>query len=329
MLNPSFEPDIDRLSALYRFGSPDALTDPLVQAVTDKIANGFGGMTVQAVLVDDHRLVTIAASGPCLAERGKPQSLAAAAIEQTTPLIVGDLAADGRFAHVPSVVQSPHLRAYAGVALRTPDNHAIGVLSVVDPRARVFVQGHTDLLERGAARIMERLDQRRRDGLDGATGALRREAFLSHIDAFASVANRHRFPVTLIAVDLQALRALLQSFRADLGGLVIDRMSGLGRRNVRRLDTFGRLGDNTFAMLLPNTDEAGARVLGQRIIQGLADHATTGRDMVPGMAPAGIGIAVLRPGLDGAADLIDRAVRDSRRAWLADIQRAVETPQVA
>ena len=329
MLTSSLEPDIDRLSALYRYGVLDGERDSFLAAVADKLETSFGGMSIHIVLVDDHRLWTAAAAGDTPEERGKPQSIAAAVIEQMEPLVIDDLQREGRFARSPSVLNSPYLRAYAGVALRTPDNHPIGVVAAVDTAARAFQPGHVALLERGAVRIMDHLETCRVRRLDQTTGALARPAFQQQVAALAAVSTRHRRDLSVLAVDIRALRTLLQSFHADLGRLVLDRMSGLGRRNVRRLDSFGRLGEGTFAVLLPNTDEAGARSLGRRIVEGLATgwnfQAEDGRTT----APAGVGIATLRPGLDNADDLVGRAVRDCRRSWLSDGTRAGQDSQVA
>ncbi len=233
-----------------------------------------------------------------------------------------------RSAQSPSVTGAPKLRAYAAVALRTPDNYAIGVVAAADTVARAFRSEHVALLEKGAERVMERLEVRRRLTLDEPTGAMRRPAFHAQVAALAAVARRHRRDLSLLAVDIRALRNLLQSFDADLGRLVLERIGRLGRQNVRRLDSFGRLGDSTFAVLLPNTDEAGARSLGCRIVEGLAAGwyfpGADGR----ATAPAGIGIATLRPGLDDTEAFVERAVRDCRRAWLDGLPRPA-APQVA
>ena len=329
MLNSSLEPDIDRLSALYRYGLVDGERDPLVEAVTEKIMTAFGGMTAQAVLVDDHRLWIAASAGRPLDEQGRQGSLASAAIEQVEPLVVDDLLSDPRFVRSPSVESAPLLRAYAAVTLRTPENYAVGVLAVSDQTARAFRAEHIALLQRGATRIMERLETRRTERLDAATGALDGPAFREQVKALSAVAGRHRRELSVLAVDVRSLRALLQSFHTDLGRLVVDRIGGLGRYRVRRLDSFGRLGEGTFAVLLPNTDEAGARTLGRRIVEGLAEGWQGTSDNGLAAAPAGVGVATFRPGFDDPGDLVSRAIQDCRRLWLGDAADPDETSQVA
>lgn len=323
------EPDIDRLLALYRFGVVDGGGDPFLDAVVQKVSAAFTGMAVQAVLVDDHRLWVAASAGSALDERGKQGSLAAAAIEQVEPMVIDDLAKESRFSNSPSIVDAPALRSYAAVSLRTPDGLAIGVLAASDTVARAFQPDHVEVLIRGAAHIMERLDTRRVARLDEATGAMTKTAFCEQASAMAALAARHKRDLSLLAIEVGLLRLLLQSFRDDLGQLVIDRVGGIGRNNVRRVDSFGRLDEGTFAVLLPNTDEAGARSLGRRVLDGLAEGWLFSAKDGGSTAPAGVGIATFRPGLDNAETFIARALDDCRMSWLRDTAEAPSAVKVA
>ena len=324
----SLEPDIDRLSALYRYGILDADPDPFLEAVANKLAPAFGDMAVQIVMIDDHRLWYAASAGPGLEERGRHGTLAAAVIDEPEPLVVGDTVEDSRFSSSPSVVNTPHLRSFVAVALRTPDNDVLGAIAAADTGARAFRPEHVELLERGGARVMERLEARRRLTLDPQTGAMSQATFRNQITRLSAVATRHRRELSLLAVDIRALRALLQGFHVDLGRLVLDRIAGLGRQNVRRLDSFGRLDESRFAVLLPNTDETGARSLGRRILEGLASGWDMPDSGEPASIPAGVGVATFRPGLDGTDDLVARALRDCRRSWFGNPPNSL-TPQVA
>src|SRR5262249_61452959 len=69
-------------------------------------------------------------------ELARGASLCALAIDG--PLVIGDTLADPRFAAHPLVTDSPHVRFFAGVPLRTADDHAIGALCVMDVRPRAL-----------------------------------------------------------------------------------------------------------------------------------------------------------------------------------------------
>jgi diguanylate cyclase (GGDEF)-like protein/PAS domain S-box-containing protein len=83
-------------------------------------------------------------------------------------LVVPDAAADARFAGSPAVAGAPHVRFYAGVALRSADGRAVGVFCVLDTVPRQFSDAErvilTDLaqcalalveLHRGLAELQE------------------------------------------------------------------------------------------------------------------------------------------------------------------------------
>ncbi len=61
----------------------------------------------------------------------------------------------------PTLVHQMHLGFYAGTALRTKEGFPIGVLCVLDQKARSFNQSEAKLLERLAAITMSLLDLRR------------------------------------------------------------------------------------------------------------------------------------------------------------------------
>jgi GAF domain-containing protein len=60
----------------------------------------------------------------------------------------------------PELVTRLHLGFYAGSALRTKEGHSIGVLCVIDYKARTFSSEEATLLERLAAVVMSLLDLR-------------------------------------------------------------------------------------------------------------------------------------------------------------------------
>lgn len=300
-------PDTDRLAALYRYGLPNTTRCSAFDAVTADVSVALGGMTVTMVLVDDHRLWTGSVAGPPLDEGPKQGAMSTAVIEQTVPLVIDDTLRDPRFCTAPAVIDGSRIRAYAGVPLRTMDEHTIGVLATSDTKPRVFQEQHVALLQHAAKRLMEELEILRAARRDPATNAMTRMAFLEQVDAMAALAARHKRDLSLLVIEIDPFRTLLESFKLDLGRLLIDRMGGLGRSHVRRLDTFGRLSDSLFAVLLPDTSVTGATHLATRIVDKLAEGWSFPSPQ--GVAtPVGIGLSTLRPGLDSAEDFTARAL---------------------
>lgn len=76
-------------------------------------------------------------------------------------MVVNDATSDERFKNNPYVVENPKVRFYAGTALVTEDNLAIGTMCVIDDKPRDFTEEEARILTIFAKRIMTLLDLRK------------------------------------------------------------------------------------------------------------------------------------------------------------------------
>jgi len=74
---------------------------------------------------------------------------------------VPDAAADQRFADNPVVTSDPHLRFYAGMPLKTSDNHNIGTLCVIDRNPRRLSDAQREALRALGRQIMRLVELRK------------------------------------------------------------------------------------------------------------------------------------------------------------------------
>jgi PAS domain S-box-containing protein len=74
---------------------------------------------------------------------------------------VPDAAADQRFADNPVVTSDPHLRFYAGMPLKTSDNHNIGTLCVIDRNPRRLNDAQREALRALGRQIMRLVELRK------------------------------------------------------------------------------------------------------------------------------------------------------------------------
>ncbi len=102
-------------------------------------------------LVDKNRQWFKSRVGLEIAETPRDISLCSHAILGDDVFEVPDAAADERFADNPVVTSDPHLRFYAGVPLKTSDNHNVGTLCVIDRKPR-----HLSEPQRAALRALGR-----------------------------------------------------------------------------------------------------------------------------------------------------------------------------
>ncbi|MES2105716.1 MAG: GGDEF domain-containing protein [Pseudomonadota bacterium] len=88
---------------------------------------------------------------------------------------------------------------------------------------------------------------------DGLTGALNRRGLLQKLDAELDRAKRtgHSFSFAVIAVD--KFQGLSEQFGSAIGDQVLKSLAQASLKLLRTLDSFGRISDNEFAIILAGT----------------------------------------------------------------------------
>jgi diguanylate cyclase (GGDEF)-like protein len=124
---------------------------------------------------------------------------------------------------------------------------------------------------------------------------------------------RYRQPLSLLLLDLDGLKAINDSHGHRAGDAALVQLGAEIGAECRSTDSAARWGGDEFAVLAPNTPEAAALALGQRIRARVASqHAVSG-------LAVSIGVATLCAPATGAAadDLVrtaDRALYQAKRA---------------
>jgi two-component system, sensor histidine kinase and response regulator len=159
----SFIPENEtlRLAALLRYDILDTLPEPVFDDLTKLAAHICGMPCALIVLVDKDRLwfkSKVGVNTPEVARDGMPCCYT---ILGDDVLVVEDMHKDPRFVKAPLVAAEPHIRFYAGVALRTSDGFHIGTLCVTDARKRRLSQQQREALRILAHQVMAQLELRR------------------------------------------------------------------------------------------------------------------------------------------------------------------------
>ncbi|MDX2145270.1 MAG: GAF domain-containing protein [Rhodospirillaceae bacterium] len=121
-----------RLAALNSYKILDTPNEERFDRIVRMAARVFGSPIALISLVDRDRQWFKAAVGLAATETPRAISFCTHAIQQRDVFIVGDAAADARFADNPLVTSDPQIRFYAGAPLVTPGGHAIGTVCVID-----------------------------------------------------------------------------------------------------------------------------------------------------------------------------------------------------
>ncbi|ADL01086.1 diguanylate cyclase domain-containing protein [Brevundimonas subvibrioides] len=177
-----------------------------------------------------------------------------------------------------------------------------------DTAARVLSLART---HRRHLAIRKALEGARGAGImDPSTGLFTRTLFASHLGRVAEAATARRRPLSVCVLRLGDNDAIT---RARAGGWLDRAMPQIGAmvsRLVRVEDTAARLAPEVFALALPATPAAAARLAAERIAAVIGCTAfDAGPDRSPFVADFHIGAAELMPG-ESAAAVLERASAD-------------------
>jgi len=145
----------ERLAALHACGLTDTPAEPHLDAIVGEAAAGLGTSGSTITLVDGRRQWFKAKIG--VAHDGSPiaDSICAHVVRSGRSMVVGDAAADPRFAAMRGVGGDGGVRFYAGVPLTLRDGLRVGTLCVLDPIPRAGIDAEDmATLERLARRTV-------------------------------------------------------------------------------------------------------------------------------------------------------------------------------
>lgn len=109
------------------------------------------------------------------------------------------------------------------------------------------------------ARLRHALDvQRGLAQLDGLTGLLNARMFHQHCDQVIKLAARHDHSLALAYLDLDGFKGINDKFGHSLGDQVLKSVAKTIAARLRDTDCAARMGGDEYAVLLPETDQAGA-----------------------------------------------------------------------
>ncbi|TRW14739.1 GGDEF domain-containing protein [Glacieibacterium frigidum] len=257
-----------RQSALDRYAVLDTAPDARFDAITALVRAVFEVPIALVSLVDRERQWFKSCDGLEASETPRVWSLCTHTIRQHTPLTVSDTHADPRFRDSPLVVGPPHIRSYAGVPLTTPDGYNVGSLCAIDTVPREFTESQIEMLRDFGRIVIAELELRQIAQSDFLTGALSRRGFVSRLDA----AIEHRFvaPAALVTFDIDHFKPINDRFGHPTGDEVLKQIARACAESLRSGDSFGRMGGEEFALLLPDTDVTAALAAAERCRRAIA-----------------------------------------------------------
>ena len=180
-------------------------------------------------------------------------------------------------------------RTRRAVSVHGPGVHAlsIGLRSLVDGpeylgaisiarHGRTFTREQEDLLEYLAGQAVVSIENaslheavERQAVTDALTGLANVRAFMSVLDREVERGRRFEHPLGLVMIDLDDFKRVNDSYGHQQGDEVLAHVAWVLRDVSRDLDTVARYGGEELAVVLPQTDAAGAAKLAERMRQAV------------------------------------------------------------
>ncbi|MBF0167712.1 MAG: GGDEF domain-containing protein [Alphaproteobacteria bacterium] len=137
---------------------------------------------------------------------------------------------------------------------------------------------------------------------DPLTGLLNARAYYALCDNALSQARRSGNYFAMLFVDLDHFKSINDRFGHEAGDAVLKSVAGCLQDGIRHSDIVGRIGGEEFSVLLPDTDQEGARQLAEKLRQDIeALMPDIGEQRLP--ITASIGVAAGGPEHKTVADV--------------------------
>jgi len=107
---------------------------------------------------------------------------------------------------------------------------------------------------------------------DHLTGLSNRRHFLEELEQELARSKRFGTALSIAMIDLDNFKRVNDTYGHDVGDDVIRAAAKILKDEFRNYDEIGRLGGEEFAVVLPNTDLASAKMACERVIKSIRAH---------------------------------------------------------
>lgn len=123
--------------------------------------------------------------------------------------------------------------------------------------------------------------------------------------------RRHKYCLSLLIIDIDFFKNVNDKYGHQTGDMVLTELAALLENNVRITDTAGRFGGEEFLIVLPNTDNVGAKRIAENLCGKIRDHHFS----VGIRITVSIGLAQLKEeqAIDGLLQISDKNLYQAKK----------------
>ncbi|HKC61370.1 MAG TPA: diguanylate cyclase [Myxococcales bacterium] len=170
-------------------------------------------------------------------------------------------------------------------------------------------------LQAAAALVRTRLyeEAERLATTDGLTGLLNRRTLATQLVARVREAQRYRRPLSLLLIDVDHFKKVNDTHGHPAGDAVLRGVAAVARAQARETDLVARYGGEELAVVLPETDAAGARAIAERL-RAAVESTAHASDQGALRVTVSVGVATWPGGGQNGDELLTTADRALYRA---------------
>lgn len=151
-----------------------------------------------------------------------------------------------------------------------------------------------------------RMELERRANTDALTGIYNRLYFYQVADHEFLRSRRYGTSMSLLMIDIDHFKDINDTYGHLVGDVVLKAMTELCQRSVRECDTLARVGGEEFAVLMPETTQAEALLMAQRLCGAFEGRALT-TEPCPVSITISAGVSEFRAGDSSLQNIFTRA----------------------
>ena len=107
---------------------------------------------------------------------------------------------------------------------------------------------------------------------DPLTGIANRREFTRIVTNEMDRVRRYGKPLSLVMYDIDFFKHVNDTFGHDVGDYVLQALTDLVKENIRTVDTVARWGGEEFMVLMPQSDQAAARISAEKLRQKIVQY---------------------------------------------------------